>query len=619
MDRGRRAALLGGGGALSAWLASSGRARGDEEIGVAAQALGTPCQSVETTIGVETSPGHWNGTLRTTKPSAAGLSRVVVAAGARAAGDGGGGIFVWDAAATSGDDGGTVIAVAGTVTGRWRRVFSGALHLTWFGVDRRTNNQFDSAPALQAAIDALAAAGGGTLLVPAGDYALRNTIRIPRLGFSASTFGSGRGITIVGEGPASSKVTVDPPLGQPAFTFQATTPKHTAALRIARIFLRTYRDSPVLVHDSADAVNERLLYAVFEDVRFQSGQIAPDNFASTSSVVRLKNASFATFKNCVFVGGIRGLHLEGCEHSRVVQCTAHSTDDKLDRPPQCTVLQGVLVEGGAHNVFELARVEGLRLQAAPASIADASSAFVLSNTSHTTLVNATNEGQLTNHGIVLKNADDTLMIGCRASALGALLSTGAASMWIDGSSDGVEVLGGSFSLDQSGSDYVDNLRVDGGATAIRFRGVRSERATRPTSEHLNVAEGARGVDLELIANDQGQGSALLLRGSSMGPASLVATTLYAGATEQPVVAPDTSVVITDLRFGTSSSSPPSILGQKMLVHARPASTGSVRFAASPSLSLRRGEDFFQVAGGERAMIELVHDGATWREIARHEG
>ncbi len=105
----------------------------------------------------------------------------------------------------------------------------------------------------------------------------------------------------------------------------------------------------------------------------------------------------------------------------------------------------------------------------------------------------------------------------------------------------------------------------------------------------------------------------------MGPAAGVSgTVLYAGAAEQPIVAPSTNVVISDLRFGTSASFPPALLGQKMLVHIRPAPTGSVRFAASPSLSLRHGEDFYLVAGGKRAMIELVHDGATWREIARHE-
>jgi hypothetical protein len=48
-------------------------------------------------------------------------------------GDGGGGEFYWDATSTVPDDGGTIFAPAGVVTGRWRRLFSFGLSLQWFG------------------------------------------------------------------------------------------------------------------------------------------------------------------------------------------------------------------------------------------------------------------------------------------------------------------------------------------------------------------------------------------------------------------------------------------------------------------------------------------------------
>jgi hypothetical protein len=49
-------------------------------------------------------------------------------------GDGGGGSFYWDAASTEADNGGTIIQVTGVTTGRWKRRFSGAVNVKWFGV-----------------------------------------------------------------------------------------------------------------------------------------------------------------------------------------------------------------------------------------------------------------------------------------------------------------------------------------------------------------------------------------------------------------------------------------------------------------------------------------------------
>lgn len=48
-------------------------------------------------------------------------------------GDGGGGTFYWDATSTETDNGGTIIQATGVTTGRWKRVFSGAVNVKWFG------------------------------------------------------------------------------------------------------------------------------------------------------------------------------------------------------------------------------------------------------------------------------------------------------------------------------------------------------------------------------------------------------------------------------------------------------------------------------------------------------
>lgn len=48
-------------------------------------------------------------------------------------GDGGGGTFYWDSTSTEADNGGTIIQATGIITGRWKRVFSGAVNVKWFG------------------------------------------------------------------------------------------------------------------------------------------------------------------------------------------------------------------------------------------------------------------------------------------------------------------------------------------------------------------------------------------------------------------------------------------------------------------------------------------------------
>jgi len=52
-------------------------------------------------------------------------------------GDGGGGLFYWDAASTEADNGGTIIQATAITTGRWKRVFSGAVNVKWFdGIEK---------------------------------------------------------------------------------------------------------------------------------------------------------------------------------------------------------------------------------------------------------------------------------------------------------------------------------------------------------------------------------------------------------------------------------------------------------------------------------------------------
>lgn len=53
--------------------------------------------------------------------------------GYSAAGDGGGGDFYWDSTSNDADNSGTVFQVTGVATGRWKRLYSGAINVKWFG------------------------------------------------------------------------------------------------------------------------------------------------------------------------------------------------------------------------------------------------------------------------------------------------------------------------------------------------------------------------------------------------------------------------------------------------------------------------------------------------------
>jgi len=109
---------------------------------------------------------------------AGGFGDLVVLAGYWLPGDGGGGLFYGDDAVLAmTDDGGTAIVtggIIGMVGPGWRRIYSGALNVKWFGA--RGNDSDDDTLSIQHTIEAAirhgggAAAVGGVVLFPSGTY-----------------------------------------------------------------------------------------------------------------------------------------------------------------------------------------------------------------------------------------------------------------------------------------------------------------------------------------------------------------------------------------------------------------------------------------------------------------
>jgi hypothetical protein len=116
-------------------------------------------------------------TIADLKAMAPDAAAVVYVAGYHSAGDGGGGVFIWDAGSTASDNRGTVIVPdSNPAIGRWKRSFSGAPHVRWFGAvgDGTT----DDSRAFQDALDSLSDRGG-VVEVGGGRYLIEETVRVP--------------------------------------------------------------------------------------------------------------------------------------------------------------------------------------------------------------------------------------------------------------------------------------------------------------------------------------------------------------------------------------------------------------------------------------------------------
>ena len=83
-----------------------------------------------------------------------------------AKGDGGGGLFYWDAESTEADNGGTIIQATAITTGRWKRAFSGAVNAKWFGA--KGDGVTDDTISLQNSLNYLN--NGYTYTLPDGIY-----------------------------------------------------------------------------------------------------------------------------------------------------------------------------------------------------------------------------------------------------------------------------------------------------------------------------------------------------------------------------------------------------------------------------------------------------------------
>jgi hypothetical protein len=81
--------------------------------------------------------------------------------------DDGGGVFRWIVGTPPAANNGTIRIPPGSSGGYWKRIYDGAISVRWFGA--KGNNAGNDAPAINGAIDAAGAAGGGIVFTIFGN------------------------------------------------------------------------------------------------------------------------------------------------------------------------------------------------------------------------------------------------------------------------------------------------------------------------------------------------------------------------------------------------------------------------------------------------------------------
>jgi len=209
--------------------------------------------------------------------------------------DGGQGFFAWDAASSQADNDGTVIQV-GSTSGRWMRIYSGAISVKWFGAkgDSVNNDQPAISNALNAALNFKT-----DLFLPGGIYKL-------------TTYANRAGEQIF-----------TPPGGS------GTNPYRIRIFGEQQTVLRT------ALYPVADSSNAMFFFlggyadCIIENIFFQNTHPLPAGTTSpigqtvalylfgTSSVA---NKGF-TIRGCHFEGFSTAVSLNGTENTRIDQCS----------------------------------------------------------------------------------------------------------------------------------------------------------------------------------------------------------------------------------------------------------------------------------------------------------
>ena len=209
------------------------------------------------------------------------VSTRVFVLGHTSSNDGGGGVFMWDAASSATDNSGTIIkptAISTGNPGRWLRIYSGAVNVKWFGAVG--DGVVNDVAAIQAAINT-----GNDVHIPAGTYLISSG-----LSHNVST-------TISGDGEALSKILVSGS-GYDAITMSAD----YAGIRDLQIYSSTQRTSGANIKLSA-ATRKNFIRNVKMQNAFYGIHIAADAVITTIEDVEILDCTASTGIAILIDGG----------------------------------------------------------------------------------------------------------------------------------------------------------------------------------------------------------------------------------------------------------------------------------------------------------------------------
>lgn len=124
-------------------------------------------------FGVHASSGVVSSVAQIKSLSVMAHGDVVSVLGFSSIGDGGGGEFWWDSKSVEPENGGTVINSNTSKSGRWKRIYTGAIHVRWFGATG--DGISDDSGTIEAALRAIAS--GGEIFFSAGTYLLKRPVK----------------------------------------------------------------------------------------------------------------------------------------------------------------------------------------------------------------------------------------------------------------------------------------------------------------------------------------------------------------------------------------------------------------------------------------------------------
>lgn len=475
-------------------------------------------------------------------------------------------------------------------------------HYSFFNITKYGANPADfndDTAALQAAIDAAAASGGGTVYIPAGEYDISDSLVLPR---SAT-----RPIVFQGEGRQITRIATEGnlPSSKPVITFSGTGAAKDFAFRDLQIGRTTpgvvfYHDQPTPGTTLWRASFERVVFAAPDD----TDGVAPG--VPSFDLVHIEGAVFSFMDDVAFIGGDTGLRLVD---SLYVDLHRLNTEQDLQ------VNHGVVLSGGGghsidHSLLGASdggtslRVEGGADGISHVRIEDIAgggkrtAAFIeLAGTSASPVRDVTMKdvhlpgpwGPVSgvfspSYGIHVNDwVRDVRVLTASASSWSANLPNGGKLLFVEAGAADIQVEKLLFVDPVENGGLADYVTVEPGATRV----------------HVELVDGAS----DRWVRDEGMTPDWVVSGD----------TAYVGADPTVVAATTPGSPITKLlqRKGGAVVATPPQRGQRVLLLGSAAApvlaedpSGNVNLSTSP-LTLDAG-----------TVLQLVYDGATWQEVSR---